>query len=197
MGLQENSYAKHLHATLPDAQGDSSIDPAQSSDRGVAIEEFAQLHQHLLLLKRPGRKPRRRDQGKPPMMHAYIKGCGEQETSPEHVICEVFQQKIWHGSVISTTFTSFCSQHSHIRELRKKGGLGTRTSTCCLALFDCPQEFDLFVLVCAQCARSWSAQVSSPSRAQRRTPSSLSAPVEAMMLRSLESQVLMLTNYEA
>jgi hypothetical protein len=71
VSLQENSYAKHLHATLPDARGESSINPRQSSERGIAIEELAQLQQHLLLFKR---KPCRRDQGKPPMMHAYVEG---------------------------------------------------------------------------------------------------------------------------
>jgi hypothetical protein len=46
----------------------------QSSDRGVATEEPAQLQQHLLLFKSPEKKPRHRDQGKPSMMHAYVEG---------------------------------------------------------------------------------------------------------------------------
>jgi hypothetical protein len=45
---------------------------------------------------------------------------------------EIFQQKIGCRSVMNTRSTFF-SQHSQVRELRKKGGLGSGTCTCCLA----------------------------------------------------------------
>jgi hypothetical protein len=64
--------------------------------------------------------------GKAPIMGAYVESSEEHETSPRYKSCEVFQQRIGRGWVMSTG-SAFCSKHPLVRELRQKGFLGRGT----------------------------------------------------------------------
>jgi hypothetical protein len=62
--------------------------------------------------------------GKAPMMRALAKSSKEHEMSPGYTSCGVFQQPIECRSVMSTR-SPFRNKHLRIRELRKKGVLGS------------------------------------------------------------------------
>jgi hypothetical protein len=60
------------------------------------------------------------------MMRVYVESSEEHETIPGYTSCQVLQQKMRCGSVMSPRST-FCSKHLQVRELRKKGVIGSGT----------------------------------------------------------------------